>query len=165
MGNQNSGPKRAPNALQALRGVTRRDRLNPFEPKALGGVVMPDGLSEDMQAVWAWIAPVLLQMGTLTVADVPAFLELCALQVTSRKAQAEKARDGFSIFLQTSTVDSAGNEHQNVKIHPAIKLEGETANKLRPYYDYFGMTPSGRARLTVPKTDEAPASKWAGVLK
>ncbi len=165
MGYENSGRRPQPTALKALRGNPGKRRLPDEVQPPKVAVEMPAGLTPDMQEVWAWIAPGLIHMGTLTVVDVPAFLELCALQVTSRKAQAEKARDGFSIFLQTTMVDSAGNEHQNVKIHPAIKLEGETANKLRPYYDYFGMTPSGRARLTVPKQDEAQASKWAGVLK
>ena len=60
---------------------------------------------------------------------------------------------------RTTMVDSAGNEHQQVKVHPALKLESDTATKLRPFYDYFGMTPTGRARIHVPKS-EAP-SKWA----
>ena len=104
-------------------------------------------------------------MGTLTVADVPAFARMCELQATAEAASAHKAEPGFSLFLFTTVVDGAGNMHPQVKVHPAIKLEGETAVKLRPYYDYFGMTPSGRARLRVPKKAEEPPSKWAGALR
>jgi hypothetical protein len=47
-----------------------------------------------------------------------------------------------------------------------VRLERELANTMRPYYEYFGMTPSSRARISVPKkTEEEPQSKWAGALK
>jgi P27 family predicted phage terminase small subunit len=153
---------RKPNALKVLQGVTRRDRLNPDEPRPSGEVVKPGELSGGAGLVWDRLAPVCLQMGTLTCADVPAFARLCELQATAEAASGQKDRPGFSIFLHTTMVDSAGNEHQQVKVHPAIRIEGETAQKLRPYYDYFGMTPSGRARLSVKKAD-VPVSKWANL--
>jgi P27 family predicted phage terminase small subunit len=163
MGNRNSGRKPTPTALKLLQGVTRKDRLNPNEPQPTGDVVKPKGLSRSAAIVWDDIAPICLAMKTLTVADVPAFASLCELQATFNAAAEEKSRDGFSPFLHTTMVDSAGNEHQNVKEHPAIRLERNTAAALRPYYDYFGMTPSGRAKIHVPKAEQ-PASKWAGAL-
>ena len=113
--------------------------------------------------MWDEIAPVALAMGTLTTADVQAFATLCELEVTRRQASLEKNREGFSPFMVTTMVDSAGNEHMNVKEHPAIKLERNTAAALRPYYEKFGLEPVGRARISVPKQKE-PESKWAGVL-
>ena len=129
-----------------------------------GAVEMPQTLSGPAKVVWEAIAPVCQQMGTLTLADVQAFAKLCELEATAQAASAQKDVEGFSLFLLTTITDSAGNEHPKVQIHPAIKLEGETSVKLRPYYDYFGMTPSGRARIAVPKPDDAPKSKWAGAL-
>ena len=106
-------------------------------------------------------------MGTLTVADVPACMKLCDLEATSRAASAEKDRPGFTVFLITTAVDGLGNEHVNAKIHPAIRVEGETATKLRPYYEYFGMTAGGRARLRVGPEAAAtpPVNKWAGAFQ
>jgi len=100
-----------------------------------------------------------------TTADVRSFGRLCELESTAQLASSEKSREGFSLFLYTSMVDSAGNEHQKVEIHPAIKLEGDTAVKLRPYYEKFGLEPVGRSRISVPKPADEPQSKWAGVLK
>jgi len=46
------------------------------------------------------------------------------------------------------------------------RTERETASTLRPYYEYFGMTPASRARIQVPKAKvEEPKSKWNGILK
>ena len=163
MGNQNSGRRPKPTALKLLQGNPGQRKLNQDEPKPpQGQVIMPERLSKGAKDVWADVAPVCLQMGTLTVADVDAFAEYCELQATARAASAQKSEPGFSLFLHTTTVDSAGNEHQNVKVHPAIKIEGDMAVKLRPYYEYFGLTPSSRARLVVKKNEEL-VSKWAGL--
>jgi P27 family predicted phage terminase small subunit len=160
MGNRNSGRKPKPTALKLLQGVTRKDRLNLNEPRPVGDVTRPVGLSPAATVVWDETAPICVAMGTLTAADVPAFGSYCELQATFQAAVAEKGRDGFTPFLQTTTVDAAGNEHQNVKEHPAIRLERSTAGALRPYYDYFGLTPLGRAKIRIPQAEE-PASKWS----
>lgn len=159
---EHSGRRPKPTAIHKLNGNPSKKKLNENEPMPAGEVVKPEELSGAASGVWDRLAPVCLQMGTLTVADVPAFVRLCELQATAEAASAQKDAPGFAIFLYTTMVDSAGNEHQQVKVHPAIKIEGETAVKLRPYYDYFGMTPSGRARIHVPKPEQ-PVSKWAGI--
>lgn len=163
-GNQNSGRRPKPTALKVLQGNPGKRKLNQGEPKPPEGeVTVPETLSGVAKVVWGELAPVALAMGTLTTADVAAFGTLCELEATRREASAEKDRKGFSPFLLTTMVDSAGNEHQNIKQHPAITLERNTAAALRPYYEKFGLEPVGRARISVPKRDE-PVSKWAGII-
>lgn len=101
-------------------------------------------------------------MGTLTPADVSAFATLCELRATLDLATAEKGRDGFSVFMFSTVVDGAGNERPKVEEHPAIRLERNTAGALRPFYEKFGLEPSGRARIAVPKAE--PETKWAELL-
>lgn len=150
-------------ARKALRGNPSKTKLVDREPRVPEGEVgKPAALTHGAGVVWDRLAPVCVQMGTLTRADVSTFATLCELQATMEAASGQKDRPGFTIFLHTTMVDSAGNEHQQVKIHPAIRLEGETAVKLRPYYDYFGMTPTGRARIQVKPATE-PVSKWVAV--
>jgi P27 family predicted phage terminase small subunit len=162
MGNQNSGPKPQPTAIKLLRGVTRADRLNPLEPKPpTGPVTKPTELSGRAAEVWDELAPVCIEMGTLTPADVLPFVRLCELQATAQEASRQKDAPGFAMF----TVSEDYNGADKVGIHAAIRVERETAIALRPYYEYFGLTPGSRARLTVPKKAEEPVSKWAGALK
>jgi len=85
-----------------------------------------------------------LAMGTLTAVDVRPFAALCELQAT------------FSDCAKLK--DTAPSNF-------SAKLERETAAALRPFYEYFGMTPSARSRISVPKQAEEPQSKWAGALK
>jgi P27 family predicted phage terminase small subunit len=162
-GNQNSGRRPKPTALKVLQGNPGKRKLNQQEPKPpQGSVTVPETLSGVAKAVWLEVAPVAIAMGTLTTADVAAFSKYCELESTARLASAQKDREGFSVFLVTTMVDSAGNEHMNVKEHPAIKLERNTAGALRPYYEKFGLEPVGRARISVPQ-QEQKQSKWEAI--
>jgi hypothetical protein len=99
-------------------------------------------------------------MGTLTPADLRPFATLCELQATLVQASAQKDAVGFAPF----TLSEDYNGAPKVGTHAALRLERETATTVRPYYEYFGLTPASRARISVPKkSDAAPESKWAGI--
>ena len=144
MGVENSGRRPKPTALKLLLGTVRKDRLNALEPKPpVGEVQIPEGISPAARVVWGEIAPVCLYMGTLTAADTRPFWMMCEMQATWELNCKVKGTPEFN-----------------------VRLERELANTMRPYYEYFGMTPSSRARISVPKkTEEEPQSKWAGSLK
>lgn len=142
MGNQNSGRRPIPTALKILRGNPGQKKLNDREPiPADGPVVKPAYLSALAAGVWDEIAPGCLAMGTLTGPDVPAFVRLCELESSARVFSQHKEEPGWK------------NQ----------KEERDAATALKSYYDFFGMTPSGRSRIRVPKQAEAPVSKWAGI--
>ena len=143
MGNQNSGPRPRPTALKLLAGVTRKDRINQAEPvPPAGDLTKPVGLTAGAEVVWDELVPILTHMGTLTQADARPFWFMCEMQATWVANCQLKGTEGFK---------------------PRVELELATA--LRPYFDYFGMTPSSRARISVKKPKDEPVSKWAGALK
>ena len=145
-----------------LRGNPSKTKPNQLEPKPPEGVVeAPESLSEAAKLVWAELAPICLHMGTLTPADVRPFASMCELQATVQHASSQKDAPGFAMFTLSEDYNGAAK----VGVHAAIKIERETATALRPYYELFGLTPVSRARISVPKQDDAPKSKWAGVLK
>lgn len=161
MGHENCGRRPQPTALTVLRGNPSRKKINENEPRPPSGqVTKPTGLSGGAVVVWDELAPVCLAMGTLTTADLRAFATLCELQATILQASAQKDAEGFAMF----TLSEDYNGAPKVGTHAAVRLERETAQALRPYYEYFGLTPASRARISV-KTSDAPQSKWAGQLK
>lgn len=81
-----------------------------------------------------------MAMGTLTAPDVPAFARLCELEHTARQSSRGKDEPGWK----------------------GQREERDAALALKSYYDFFGMTPSGRSRIRVPKVDK-PVSKWEAV--
>ena len=144
MGYENSGRRPNPNVLRVLKGEKNKNRYNPDEPQPpKTAVEKPERLSAEASRVWDEVAPILLAMGTLTVADVPTFAVYCEIQASFEINCSLKGSEGFSATREITL-----------------------ANGLRPYIEYFGMTPGGRARIRVtkPTTEEAP-SKWAGALK
>jgi hypothetical protein len=146
MGNANSGRRPQPTALTLLRGNPSKKRLNRQEPRPPEGEVQkPKGLTRGAGEVWDELAPICLSMGTLTVADVRPFVMLCELEASVMRARRWKANPE--------------------KLADGLKLEKDLAPIIRPYYALFGLEPVSRARIQVPKTDEAPVSKWAGVLR
>jgi phage terminase small subunit len=163
MGYENSGRRPQPTALTVLRGNPSRKKLNENEPRPPSGeVVKPAELSVAAGVVWDRLAPICIQMGTLTCGDTQTFGTLCELQATLQQASSQKDAEGFAPFVISQDFNGA----DVVKIHAAVKLERETANALRPYYALFGLEPVSRARISVPRQKaEEPVSKWAGALK
>jgi len=165
MGYENSGRRPQPTALKMLRGNPSKTRLNQDEPQPpRGETVKPVGLSPGASAVWDELAPICLAMRTLTPADVRPFGSMCELQSTMQETSARKS--GRELFRLEAQDRNDKDSPVEIVIDAVLKLERETATALRPYYELFGLTPQARARMAVPKVkDEAPESKWAGVLK
>lgn len=163
MGYENSGRRPQPTELKVLRGNPGKRKPNEQAPTPpVGEVVKPAGLSAGGSAVWEELAPICLAMKTLTPADIRPFASLCELQATMQLASASKD----DRELVTLAKAEEGASELKVVIDSVLKLERDTATALRPYYELFGLTPVARARIVVPKkTEDAPPSKWAGVLK
>ena len=141
-GNRNSGRRPAPTALTVLRGNPSKKNLNENEP------VPPVGTAEKP----TWLT---------AVADQRAFATLCELQSTLQQTSASK--DGRQLF-RLERDGASESDPMEIVIDAVLRLERETANGLRPYYEYFGLTPASRARIAVPKRASEPESKWAGAL-
>lgn len=164
MGNQNSGRRPQPTALKVLRGNPSKTPLNQNEPVPPDGdVAKPSGLSVGASAVWDELAPICLAMRTLTAADVRVFSTMCELQATLSQASEMKGQDGREWFTTKREKPNDDQSDYIVVVDAVLKLERDTAVALRPFYALFGLEPVSRARIRVPK-DEAPKSKWAGVL-
>jgi len=163
MGNRNSGRRPQPTALKVLRGNPGKRPLNADEPTPPPGAVeKPATLSTPAAAVWDRLAPGAIAMGTLTRVDATAFALLCELQATLEWAAGRKdpppraERERPSAWVRRS----------HARLAAAMKIEKDFAPIIRPYYEFFGLTPQSRARIHVPKKDAAPVvSKWAGALR
>lgn len=160
MGFENSGRRKQPAALKMLRGNPSKEKLNENEVRPpSGAVVVPAELSGLARVVWERLAPVCIQMGTLTPADLETFKRLCELQADLDKACASKDAPEFALF----TVSEDYNGAPKMGLHAAVKLEKELSPVIRPYYELFGLSPQSRARISVPKLLDEPVSKWAGL--
>jgi hypothetical protein len=143
MGNLNSGRRRQPAAVRALRGNPSLTRFRPAVAAPEGLVVKPATLSPGAAEVWDTLSPVCLGMGTLSPADALAFATLCELQASFTANAQRKGQRGRPAFDQA--------------------LERALAAALRPFYALFALEPASRARMPTAPPREV-ASKWAGAL-
>jgi phage terminase small subunit len=163
MGNQNSGRRPRSHDLMMLRGEKNKGRFNLAEPKPPSGeVVKPEGLSTGASKVWDEMAPICVGMRTLYPSDVKSFAAYCELQATLSFASASKDARALLELRAANGIDK--RLKVVVVIDAVLKLERETAQAIRPYYDMFGLNPLARNKIAVPKAEDAPKSKWEGIV-
>lgn len=160
-GNANSGRRPKSHDLKVLAGITRADRLNPEEPKALAGMPeKPADLSPLASEIWDRLSKLCLELGTLTTADGEAFVTLCELRATAAIIAKEKGREDFRPLVIEATVDGDGGTHVKHRENQILRMERQTAASVRPYLDMFGLTPAGRPKLKL-ATASTPSSRLA----
>ena len=157
------GPRPKPNAIKLVKGVTRKDRLNPSEPNARRGLPKaPKHLDQGAIEEWNEVVQDLYESGMLATTDRSILASYCV--AWSRWVDAELAvqvarnldRSGnFGLLVETSN----GNLIQNPIVGSANKLLMSVAKLC----EQLGMTPSARSRVhAIPSNeeDEDPANKY-----
>jgi P27 family predicted phage terminase small subunit len=122
---------------------SRRNRVAPAHAPLeatdrLSTACLPDpNLSEKAKLEWERILPVLVRLGTATVADVRA-LELCCEALASEKALRE--------VLEVEGLLVQGGSG-GMKAHPALKALETTRSQAHRLLSDFGLTPRGRQHI------------------
>lgn len=134
-----SGPKPTPTALRELRGNPGRRPLpvNEPEPSGLEEVDPPAHLSTEAKREWRRLAPELIRLRLLTVADFAAFTGYCSAWSDFIEADRVLRRDG---------IVTKGKEGQPVR-SPWFLVKARAIDQLIKFGDRFGFTPSARASL------------------
>lgn len=138
-----------PTALKVIRGTDRQDRTNAQEPKPKAGARPPAWLSRDARKHWRRIAPVLDELGILTVADAESLALLCDSLAEYLDASARIESDGM--VYETTT------ERGSVMLrkHPAIEIKATARTAIDRLLTGFGMNPAARSRVSAAKDAES----------
>jgi len=149
-----------PTELKRLHGTDRSDRRNDAEPVPPEGTISyPNWLSQAGQAAWENLAPTLIDMGLLTTADVHSFALLC---------------EAYALYVSASeTITANGPTYESVNVktgvtmvrqRPEVAIAADAWRRTALMMQQFGMTPSARGRVQVPKatTDDErdPFDAW-----
>lgn len=134
-----ASPRPQPTALKLLKGETRKERLNPGEPKPQPvAPECPEWLSDMAREVWDRNVKVLERLGLLTEADGDMFAAYCDFY--SKYVETSKNLGNDDVF----TTDN-GYEQQR----PQVGMAQKYFDKARAIAIEFGLTPSARGKLTV----------------
>ncbi len=153
------GRKPQPTALKILRGNPGKRALSVDEPQPAPVVTLraPSWLDKDAKKEWRRLAPMLERLGVLTESDTGALTAYCTAWSTWKTAT-QKIRE-FGLVIKHPTAGKLP------VVSPYVRIANNALTQMRGLLLEFGMTPSSRSRVHVPKTDKPVASKWAGYLK
>ena len=148
-----SGGKNAKRREQlALEGTYRPDRhggsASPDYPP--GAPDMPGPLTGEGLAEWHRMTERLEMTGALSKVDGAALYRYCQLWARAMQVEKEVAALDSLWFFKVS-VDGAGVEHKEPRVHPLITQARQYDAALRPYWIEFGLTPASRGRVRLPE--------------
>lgn len=139
------GPLPKPTVLRVLEGNPSRRPLPVGEPQpALGMPRMPEWLPAEAKREWRVLAPKLRRLKLLTEVDGTAFGAYCLVIAQLRAAQAILDVKGFTVTTPS------GYKQQR----PEVAIVNRSLALLARYSAEFGLTPAGRARITIPDEGE-----------
>ena len=154
-GMRTGGQNKKPVGLHVLQGTFRKHRHGRPLAAAPGGHPEPPGvLQGEVQAEWDRMIGRLTAAGTLSSIDGPLLWNYCQLWADCCRLQADADALTRTWFEKTS-VDGAGVEHVEPKLHPVFAALKQYRLALRVYLVEFGLTPLARNRVT---SQAAPAT-------
>jgi len=134
------GPSPTPTKLKELRGTTRPDRAPAHEPQPLATkVTCPRWLPSAAKREWRRIAPELVRLGLLTVADRAALAAYCEAWAEAIMAHETLQREGYTFETEKGYRG----------VHPMVAVKNKALLRMRAFASEFGMTPSARTRISV----------------
>lgn len=138
------GPAPKPTALKLLTGNAGHQKLRQNEPKPRPvAPKCPSWLDAEARKEWRRIAPELDRLGLLTVVDMAALAGYCQSYSTWKAATEALNRHGLTYEATNG----------NIRQRPEAAIATRALAEVRQFCQEFGLTPSARARMTLP---EAP---------
>ena len=97
--------------------------------------VPPDALSEDAKQQWLTLAPLIYEMQTARIADLPTLELLCEIKADVHSLEEAIRDEGYTI--------EAGSGGR--KAHPAMQTLTATRRQAQNLLDKFGLVPGSEA--------------------
>lgn len=151
-----AGRRAMPIELKVLRGKSNMTKAEidarkkaevKLKPKA-DNIKPPSWLDRDGKREWKRVAAELEALDLLTNVDVTALAVYC--DAVSRYIEATKAIRDEGITVEYTNAAGATNTVAN----PNVAIARQYAQLIRQYLIEFGLSPSSRAKLAIPREDE-----------
>lgn len=167
---RSGGQNRKSRALHVVQGTFRADRHAAEAPDPPAGApTAPGVLSGEAAAEWDRMIARLSTAKVLSTVDGPLLWNYCHVWADACRLQAS-ADALTSTWYEKVTVDGAGAEHREPRVHPVFAQLKQYRLALRVLLVEFGLTPLSRNRVkalgeTVPAVDPRKARYLSGLAK
>lgn len=150
------GPKRTPTTILDQRNrPTQQDRSSEPKPNAIAPVA-PDWMEPEAKVAWEYLAPKMERLGILTEIDGNAFARYCQTWARWRQCEEFLRKAGGTTYTKKRykwDKDQCRftDELIETKIieFPQVKQSQAYSSLLTKLESEFGLTPSGRASLSI----------------
>ncbi|MGG1638215.1 phage terminase small subunit P27 family [Paenibacillus sp. NRS-1760] len=139
-----------PTSLKVINGTNRKDRaLNEPQPTKPSSMPEPPVYFDEVaKEEWNRLGPELLNLGLFTVADQSAFTAYCLTYSRLINATVSLNEAGELFHEHTNKVGAT-----NYVSRPELAVIQRESLILKAYCTEFGLTPSARGRMEIPKVD------------
>ena len=121
-------------------------------------VECPDWLCDVAKSEWERIEEDLMDLGLLTNIDVNQLAIYCDAYAKYTKASQEI--DKFGLVIKHTNKSGA----TNIVTNPYVQIAGKYAELVKKFCDEFGLTPTSRARIAIPKKPDAKKDRLRGLI-
>ena len=143
------GRKPKPPALKILEGNPGKRKIETDIPQPDDRIpTCPYWLEEDAKVEWMRVAPELNRLGLLTRVDRAALAAYC--QAYARWMAAEKVLTADGMTCEYTNKNGSTNS----TLRPEVLVVRQYLQIIRAFCVEFGLTPSSRARMVLPKDEE-----------
>ena len=136
-----------PNRLTKAEIKARQEAEESFKP-GIDKIELPTWLDKEGKKEWKRIAKDLEELNILTNVDITALGMYC--DAYSKYQLATKKINEEGMFIEYTNKAGA----TNIIEHPAVKAQVKYADLIKKLCSEFGLTPSARAKITLPKLEE-----------
>jgi P27 family predicted phage terminase small subunit len=143
------GRKPKPPALKILEGNPGKRRIETDIPQPDDRIpTCPHWLEEAAKVEWMRVAPELNRLGLLTRVDRAALAAYCQSYARWQAAETILSSEGITCEYTNK------NGSTNTTLRPEVLVAKQYLQFLRAFCSEFGLTPSSRARMVLPKDEE-----------
>jgi P27 family predicted phage terminase small subunit len=138
------GRRPKPTHLKLIQGNPGKRSLNDAEPNPPRGVPSPpDHMTSAAKEAWNRLAPLLDQMGILTIADALELERLCECL-----AEVQECREVLQRLGGTYETKNLAGERM-YRSRPEVARLADADRRFRSYALEFGLTPAARSQVRV----------------
>jgi len=139
------GPAPLPTNIKRLNGNPGHRPLNVAEPKPLPiAPECPSWLDKEAKKEWKRVAPELERLGLLTKVDGTALQGYCQAYATWKQCTEALQKHGLVMETQSGYLQQ----------RPEVSIGNKALDQVRAFCIQFGLTPSARARMTLPESGD-----------
>lgn len=150
-----SGGKNAvPTELKLIRGNPGRRKIKPGPEPTKATPEKPDWLTGEASDEWDRVVSELDRLKMLALVDRTALVGHCEAASQLRAATEDIAERGITLLVLEREFDDGTKLYAKVAKNPSVTVAQAAMSQIRGFCAEFGLSPSARARMTIPEADD-----------